>query len=1352
MVSANAISVSKEHRLKTGLVPHYGIDIQPLPPGPAAGGATSTNTPKKKKLLPSVTAAATGGAAVSSSPSKPPVGTSSAVTSLGLSGKRVKINTFVSQGGSGVTRQPPKGSSPALVRPRSGSGSRSGARSSSSPSASMRRAHSVDLMMGKGFSNSSNINDDANNRKKTKQGQKKQQNEHPSVIEKSYNNNNGDNILGSDWRNGSLQSLASVSSSSAGGNYLHSSRPEEELELNEEELGARAEYDGLYVDDGDAKEEEEEVMQMMEVGKRTFVSSHSSHAGKGKAVLKRPSSASSSRDARQNATSSSPHQQTRHLYRPTTAESRYQSQGGRAEEENPMESIAGPARSLNNSGDISSAFQKKEARKAKPSELILLKRRKEEKGDVEKAGGRGLRLMEATRYVKAAEIIQRHFRKYQRRKLRSSLKLSHVLSLKKEEIMMNRKEEYAHMEKTHSRKLKMMKEKEEKRLKAKSVAVEVSKPEKNEDKIEEKPTATKTVGSEGKSSALAGGSGVNETSSNTCNLLKALCDEGETMEEDETSLLLLNSKSNVRKKEHVDDMEHNEADGFIMNDHEEDEEAAAGTYLSRDFLDSFNQNEMETNLDLIGTKSSEVHVQREVLNSEQVEEQRKSDQSSKVKAKADGFLKRKELSSTSAAGANSRGKSDSSSKISGENKVGSTGSSKPSKLVSNVKGTHPAAVKSAQGPTKTKSKSGSDAPSGAAAATQYGNLSQSKVKSILSYLDQIEQDNNNEMLMDHQQQQPQVNDFDGMSITTCATASQSRSRSGAHAINSNSNVAPPRLNPHLGSLNGFDGVSCVGGVGGEDFEDTSCVLSASGFNMSSVVVNDGVKSQIIQHQLEIDHQRKTVNLLKDELQKQKEVTKKLSHDKVKSEKAKLSTQKSEYEQIIKRHLQFIDQLMEDKKTLTSKCETLLEDHRALEKKTTAQIASSREQHAKELRNQKDVILASEKIKRENWITEKTKKIKELTIKGLEPEIQRMVSNHKQELKGVKLTHHQEMMKLKSELTEGYEQKIEEIRAKLMKERDEAEEKERRAARERYEKQAKEDEREFLGQRQRLQTQFNEERDALKEKLAEQKDKNSKLSSVYEVKMKECVDELSNSHRAEIERLKEKLQIEKEEWQTIFMKKQEQARAQQEMVMKQQMKKQRDHEIELVISRLEKETTNTQRHIESEAGAKRREVEGQYQREIEKLKESEKRLSDKFVETLEHLKDVEDDHANMKKLYADKQADYETLRKMTNKLTAERSNVTEKVREEFVDKLLSLEKEKERYEKGLKAQQKREEQVVADIIKAKDEELDSLNERVRNVIGKKDLAILALREQLQAQDLKIVHMENFLQEKRKELLK
>ena len=58
----------------------------------------------------------------------------------------------------------------------------------------------------------------------------------------------------------------------------------------------------------------------------------------------------------------------------------------------------------------------------------------------------------------------------------------------------------------------------------------------------------------------------------------------------------------------------------------------------------------------------------------------------------------------------------------------------------------------------------------------------------------------------------------------------------------------------------------------------------------------------------------------------------------------------------------------------------------------------------ELTKQKEVAVATEKLRRERWVAEQSKKIKEITVKGLEPEIQRLIAKHKAEVQRIKVLH------------------------------------------------------------------------------------------------------------------------------------------------------------------------------------------------------------------------------------------------------------------------------------------------------------------------------------------------------------
>ena len=64
----------------------------------------------------------------------------------------------------------------------------------------------------------------------------------------------------------------------------------------------------------------------------------------------------------------------------------------------------------------------------------------------------------------------------------------------------------------------------------------------------------------------------------------------------------------------------------------------------------------------------------------------------------------------------------------------------------------------------------------------------------------------------------------------------------------------------------------------------------------------------------------------------------------------------------------------------------------------------KEKHQIELVTVKEKLVSAEKIRRDKWVEQKQKEIKDLTVKGLEPEIARLIARHQQELRNVEATH------------------------------------------------------------------------------------------------------------------------------------------------------------------------------------------------------------------------------------------------------------------------------------------------------------------------------------------------------------
>ena len=130
-------------------------------------------------------------------------------------------------------------------------------------------------------------------------------------------------------------------------------------------------------------------------------------------------------------------------------------------------------------------------------------------------------------------------------------------------------------------------------------------------------------------------------------------------------------------------------------------------------------------------------------------------------------------------------------------------------------------------------------------------------------------------------------------------------------------------------------------------------------------------------------------------------------------------------------------------------------------------------HRLELQRLKDTNEAAEKLRRERWIEEKTRKIKEITVRGLEPEIQKLINKHKTELTKVNTVHQAELLTADERAAQRYIRLTEELREQLEREKQEAIAREREMAREKYEKAIRDEQQSFVEQRRRL---FNEVED------------------------------------------------------------------------------------------------------------------------------------------------------------------------------------------------------------------------------------------------------------------------------------
>ncbi|XP_021358763.1 centrosomal protein of 131 kDa-like [Mizuhopecten yessoensis] len=530
-----------------------------------------------------------------------------------------------------------------------------------------------------------------------------------------------------------------------------------------------------------------------------------------------------------------------------------------------------------------------------------------------------------------------------------------------------------------------------------------------------------------------------------------------------------------------------------------------------------------------------------------------------------------------------------------------------------------------------------------------------------------------------------------------------------------------------------------------------------------------VTSTMLSQRLELDERKRTVSMLQKALNQQRELTVRHARETDKEMKKRLEIQKDEYEETIKRHLSFIDQLIDDKKSLSEKCEQLVKELKIIDRKYQEKFKSMDEKHSFEMKKLKDMHEAAEKLRRERWIEDKTKKIKEMTVKGLEPEIQRLIAKHKNEFKKMKQIHEAELLESDERAAQRYVKMTEELRDQLAKEKEAACGRERELAKQRYEKEIQNEEEAYQQQRRRLYTEVQEEKDRVAQQASRQRTELDKLQRQLEDSHRHALnamksefekarEEQERRHNEETTDIREKVRIEKEQWEENYRKKQDTWSMQKERELRDQVKRDRDKEIEMVISRLEDDATSSREECERAAENKIKRIREKYQAEMKDLERSEMQALEKYNEMKAKLTEVEGENECLKVYLKQKDQEIAQLQQLTDKMHKERDRVSDIIRQEFADRLVTTDEENRRIKNEMsemKARHRieldRSKDQIEEVKKLKDDEMEQVHNRVKQAIVKKEEVLNQVRQQYQAAQKRADHLEGLLQQQRKQLL-
>ncbi|XP_038130081.1 centrosomal protein of 131 kDa isoform X1 [Cyprinodon tularosa] len=533
-----------------------------------------------------------------------------------------------------------------------------------------------------------------------------------------------------------------------------------------------------------------------------------------------------------------------------------------------------------------------------------------------------------------------------------------------------------------------------------------------------------------------------------------------------------------------------------------------------------------------------------------------------------------------------------------------------------------------------------------------------------------------------------------------------------------------------------------------------------------------VSSSMMRIKLELEEKKRTVNMLQAALAQQTELSAKHVKETEKELSRNFQLQKDQYEATIQRHLTFIDQLINDKKALSERCEGVVAELKQVDQKYTKKILHMQQQHemvwqilgplCEEIKKLKDLMSAQEKIRREKWIDEKTKKIKEITIKGLEPEVQKLISKHKQELKKLRTLHEAELLQADERAAQKYARQSEELRQQLEMEKEEQCQRERELAKQRYEKQLQEEELSLQQQRRRLYKEMADEKERLAELAARQRseleelrrqlEENSSLAGrALREEMDRSREEQERRHQMEMKILQERLHVEKQTWEDNYKKKEEAWILSRERELKEELRRERDKEIELAIWTLEEETSKDKEECERAADNRVKRLKEKYDAELRELEHSEKAAVGKLQELRKQQVETEGELLRLQVALRQKEQEIQDITQTRDKLAEERSSLAEVIRQEFAEHLVTTEEENRRLKVEVSEVKARLRLEVERISREKEEELAEVHQRVKSAILKKEETVNSLRKQYEAALKRADHLEALWEQQRKQLL-
>ncbi|CAK9803347.1 Centrosomal protein of 131 kDa [Anthophora quadrimaculata] len=536
-------------------------------------------------------------------------------------------------------------------------------------------------------------------------------------------------------------------------------------------------------------------------------------------------------------------------------------------------------------------------------------------------------------------------------------------------------------------------------------------------------------------------------------------------------------------------------------------------------------------------------------------------------------------------------------------------------------------------------------------------------------------------------------------------------------------------------------------------------------NYDSLGSAKAFKEDLATAKLELEEKNATISLLKEQLKSER----KLACDKLESQKkssiSKLQQQEEKYKGVVKRHQKFIEELIGEKTDLTEKCNSLAQRVREIEIKMQRDLKAAAERHTVELQRAKEHYAAAEKIKRERWIEARTTKIKvsfsfssktsflisskfstiryllkEMTVKGLEPELRNMMEQHAAEIQRLRNVHMKELQDAELRIIRRSNQQLEQLRLELTSSHERMLTNEKNILWSRYQEKLEEQENQFKEQQTKLMEELQRDREKFGKELTKRDaEKDACLQKIH-LQYQQEAEILKQQHSNEKKTLQESLRMEWEAWLADYKRQQNLRIEQAETKIRDECNRERDRQIELAIERLEKDSRNAKLTIQQTFDCKLKCLKEKFEMDLQIANDNEQLYKAKLTQATDKLEKSEVHLQQAEKKLQECTFELNNANELIKRLSVEKENAKALARQE-------IEGEKRELEEKIASLY----QEITCINASKETSMAQLHSRIKLVMTQKMLTIKNLIKELNDTKSKCEHLERLLDQQRKEYI-